>query len=134
MIDLIVIIGGISLAFEIESAHDKTISGLKQTIKENRIWHRLDFVYLFIISLIIAYLYGGISIESGLILINIAGLRATYFPIRFNARRGSDWDYLGAEGYDKIVKKLFFNRNNLYFASAGLLTLASILLSIYLKI
>lgn len=129
-----VIIGGIVIAFEIESAHDKTISGIKQTIKVNRKWHRLDFYYLAIVSLIIAYLYGGLSIASGLILINIAGLRASYFPIRFNARRGSAWDYLGSEGYDKIVKKLFFGKNKLYFASAGLLTLASILLSIYFKL
>lgn len=121
---LIVILVGFIILYELEARHDAVLSGLKQTTEEGKKWHRLDFYFHFIVAIMIAYLYNGISIEGLLVLLYIGMLRITYFPIRLNRLREPKKPYFylsKTNGWDKHFEK---NRI-IYFTVAFLLLFGS---------
>jgi len=127
MIELLFILIGFVIAYEVESGHDKILSELKQTKEQGKKWHRLDAIFNIIIAFIVGYLYNGISLESGLFLLYIASLRITYFPIRLNMKRDKPLFYLSkTNDWDKH----FVGNKVLYFIVAFILLLGSMALLI----
>ena len=121
MIGLIVIVVGFVVAFFIEASHDKILAdkeamirfllkedglldGVEDQQKEKAKWHKLDWWYLVVVSLIVAYLYAGLSWKVAPVLIMIASLKILVFNIRLNLLFGVDWFYLSSEGFEGLFE------------------------------
>lgn len=130
MIELIVILIGYIIAFELESSHDKILSNMGQTKEQSDKWHQLDSIFIIVLSLVIAYSYNGISLESGLVLVYAFAMRITYFPIRLNKKRDQKTFYLGSGWWDGKFK----SHKLPYFITAFALLFGSIYLLILDKI
>lgn len=120
---IILLVVGVLIA-ELIAQIDAIISGLKQTSNESKKRHRLGFYLRFVIALIVAYLYNGISLESGLVLLYVGSLFLTYFPIRLNRLRTpkKPYFYLSKTG---VWDKHFVENKKLYFTVAFLLLFGS---------
>ena len=137
VVELTIIVLGFTIAFIIEARHDyilalkealidKLLSDVgeeqeQQLLKQE--WHRKDWLYLFVISIIISYLYSGISISSLLILVIISTLKILVFNIRINALLNTNLFYLSDSGFESKFK----GKEKLYYASALSLFIASII-------
>lgn len=127
MVHLLIIFIGIIIAFEFESSTDDVIDDLKQTLEQNRKWHISNWVYLGIMSSLIAYGYNSWvlfkdSCTFWLVLIYIMCARILYFNLRLNIKNGNPLLYLGENGWDGIfykIPKIYYTT----FLGIGLLTM-----------
>ena len=99
--------------YTLKASVDKILSELRQTQKQNDDWHRLSAAYIIVVTVVIGFLYSGVSWTSLVVGFYAMALRGTYFPILLNKKRGKDTLYLSDGWWDSIWK----GNENLYFAT-----------------
>ena len=136
-IELIIIVIGFTIAFLLEAKHDYIISekealirsllkgdakGIEEQEKLKQQWHKIDWFYLFFISIVISFTFNGNYIEKFLILVIISMLKIIVFNTYLNKLLGNDLCYLGS-GY---IERLFKGKEMFYYIAAAVFLISSI--------
>jgi len=136
LIDLLVVVLGFTIAFLIEARHDHILAEkehlirlliddklIKQEEQKKAQWHRLDWFYLVLVSLVVAWLFGDSIPQKAILLVTISTLKILVFNIRLNILLNQGWSYLSGSGFEGKFK----GKEIMYYAAALVLFIISIL-------
>lgn len=145
---LLIIVVGYIAKFIIEASHDFIISNFEQDHDDNVAWHKLNWWYLFIESVMIASMFDlmtfdgsvnlvailppgkmilqfvGWSFQPLMIMMIISMLKVLVFNIRLNHLFKNDWWYLSKNGFEGnfkgviMVRRIKIQKEKIYYLTA----------------